>query len=300
MIKQRVLWTATRAAQATGGTNTADWAATGLSINTRTLSPGDLFIALTGPNCDGHDFVKTAFDKGASAAVVHRPIADLSTEHPLLQVTDSFVALQDMAVAARADSRAKFVGITGSVGKTTVKNALAHCLGAQAPTSASQASFNNHWGVPFSLCTHQPDAIYALNELGMSAAGEIRALSALVRPDIAIITTIAPAHMAAFQSLAEVAAAKSEIFDSMVLMALPSSTATMAFLHRWTPPHVPAVSRTSGALGGTTQQAVAFWTQSFTLIIPRCPENQWKRHLSPTCRTGTTSGDECGGGALCC
>lgn len=215
MTGQQILWTAARAAEATGGTNTADWAATGLSINTRTLVPGDLFIALTGPNRDGHDFVKAAFDKGASAAIVHRPIADLPTGQPLLQVADSFVALQDMAVAARADSQARFVGITGSVGKTTVKNALAHCLSAQTPTSASQASFNNHWGVPFSLCTHQPDAVYALNELGMSAAGEIRALSALVRPDIAIITTIAPAHMAAFQSLAEVAAAKSEIFDSM-------------------------------------------------------------------------------------
>ncbi len=215
MTRQHILWTAARAAKATGGTNTADWAATGLSINTRTLVPGDLFIALTGPNCDGHDFVKTAFDKGASAAMVHRPIADLCANQPLLQVADSLIALEDMAVTARADSRAKFVGITGSVGKTTVKDALAHCLSAQAPTSASQASFNNHWGIPFSLCKHQPDAVYALNELGMSAAGEIRTLSALVRPDIAIITTIAPAHMAAFQSLAEVAAAKAEIFDSM-------------------------------------------------------------------------------------
>ncbi|WP_343562357.1 UDP-N-acetylmuramoyl-tripeptide--D-alanyl-D-alanine ligase [Kiloniella sp. b19] len=210
-----VLWTAEQAAQATGGINTANWEATGLSLNTRTIEPGDLFFALQGPTFDGHDFVRDAFDKGASVAVVHHAIENLPDNAPLLKVDDTLAALNRMGAAARSSSPAKFVGVTGSAGKTSVKEALAHCLGEQAVTSASAASFNNHWGVPLSLCRMHPDSAFAINEMGMSAAGEIRELTKLVQPDVAIITTIAPAHMEFFNSLEEIAAAKSEIFESM-------------------------------------------------------------------------------------
>lgn len=210
-----ILWTAEEAAQATGGNSNRGWAATGLSLNTRTIEEGDLFFALQGPVFDGHDFVVEAFERGASVAVVHHRPEGLPDDAALLMTDDTLAALNRMGAAARERSSARFIGITGSVGKTSVKEALAHCLSSQAPTACSPSSFNNHWGVPFSLCRTPRDAVYAINEMGMSARGEIRELTKLVRPDVAVITTIAPAHMEFFNSLEEIAAAKSEIFESM-------------------------------------------------------------------------------------
>ncbi|WP_254055011.1 UDP-N-acetylmuramoyl-tripeptide--D-alanyl-D-alanine ligase [Kiloniella sp. EL199] len=212
---REVLWTAAEAANATGGENTHDWQATGLSLNTRSLEKGDLFFALQGPNFDGHDYVAKAFEEGASAAVVQRRPERLPDDAPLLIVDDTLGALNRFGAAARASSPAKFIGVTGSVGKTTIKEILRHCLSQQAETAASAASFNNHWGVPLSLARMQRNAVYAVNEIGMSSSGEIRELTKLVRPDVAIISTIEAAHFEFFKSLEEIAEAKCEIFEAM-------------------------------------------------------------------------------------
>ncbi|WP_417453825.1 UDP-N-acetylmuramoyl-tripeptide--D-alanyl-D-alanine ligase [Kiloniella sp.] len=212
---REVLWTAADAASATGGENSHDWQATGLSLNTRSLEKGDLFFALQGPNFDGHDYVAKAFEEGASAAVVQRRPERLSDNAPLLIVDDTLGALNRFGAAARANSTAKFIGVTGSVGKTTIKEILRHCLSQQAETAASAASFNNHWGVPLSLARMQRNAVYAVNEMGMNSTGEIRELTKLVRPDVAIISTIEAAHFEFFKSLEEIAEAKCEIFEAM-------------------------------------------------------------------------------------
>ncbi len=214
------LWSAAQAAAATGGRNTAEWAASGVSIDSRSLAPGDLFIALAGPNFDGHDFIADAFDNGAAAAVSHRRpgeagLSALSEAAPLLIVADTMTALGDLGHAARARSRARFIGVTGSVGKTSTKEALARCLRAQAPTAASAGSLNNHWGLPLSLARLPPEAAYGVFELGMNQPGEIRDLAALLRPQVALITNVEAAHIGYFGSIEEIAAAKAEIFEGM-------------------------------------------------------------------------------------
>ena len=145
------LWTAEEAARVTGGENSADWVAGGISIDSRSLKPGDLFIALAGPSFDGHDFVAAALAAGAAAAVVHRRPEGLDPAAPIHLVEDTLGALTALGAAARARSQARFIGVTGSVGKTGIKEALKHCLAVQAPTAASAGSLNNHWGVPLSL-----------------------------------------------------------------------------------------------------------------------------------------------------
>ncbi len=209
------LWTAQEAAAATGGRNTRDWGANGLSIDSRAISPGDLFIALKGPNFDGHDFVAAALDKGAAAAVVATPPGGLADDAPLLVVEDTLFALTALGQAARGRSHARFIGVTGSCGKTGTKEALMACLAAQGPTAASAASFNNHWGVPLSLARMDRDAAYGVFEVGMNHAGEISALTAILRPHVAIITTIEPVHLEFFPSVEAIADAKAEIFESM-------------------------------------------------------------------------------------
>ena len=206
------LWTAAEAAQATGGRCRDDWAATGVSIDTRTLSPGDLFVALRGPNHDGHDFVADAFARGAAAAMVDRDIAGLPPTAPLLRVGDTLAGLTGLGRAGRARSPARIVAVTGSVGKTGTKEALRLALGACGATFASAGSLNNHWGVPLSLARLPPDAAHGVFELGMNHKGEIAALTRLVRPHIAVITTVEPVHLGFFCSVEEIADAKSEIF----------------------------------------------------------------------------------------
>jgi len=207
------LWTSIDAAAATGGTAIAEWAATGISIDTRTLETGDLFVALAGPNFDGHDFVDTAFAAGAASALVSRE-ASLNGR-PGLVSTDTLDAMEKLATAARDRSRAKIAAITGSVGKTSTKEALAHVLSAQGETGYSKSSLNNHWGVPLSVARLPASARFGVFEIGMNHPGEITPLVGLVRPHVAVITAIASAHREFFDSVEDIARAKGEIFSSL-------------------------------------------------------------------------------------
>ncbi|MEZ5865154.1 MAG: UDP-N-acetylmuramoyl-tripeptide--D-alanyl-D-alanine ligase [Geminicoccaceae bacterium] len=214
-VTLKPLWEAVDAAAATGGRSRRDWHATGVSIDSRTVGAGDLFIALVGPNRDGHGFVAHALRQGAAAAVVtHRP-EDVDEDAPLLVVDDTQTALEGLGRFGRARSRARVVGITGSVGKTGTKEALRHVLAGFGRVHASAASHNNHWGVPLTLANLPPDADFAVAELGMNHAGELEALTAMVRPHVAVITAIAPAHLAFFAGTAEIARAKAEILQGL-------------------------------------------------------------------------------------
>lgn len=209
------LWSAEEARQATGGRNTREWQATGVSIDSRSVAAGDLFIALKGPTFDGHDFAGKAIKAGAAASMVHRRADGIDESLPLLIVDDTFAALWRLGTAARQRSEARLIAVTGSVGKTGTKEALRLCLAAQGVTSASAGSFNNHWGVPLSLARMERNAAYGIFELGMNHPGEIRELAGLVRPHVAIITNIEPAHIGNFASITEIADAKAEIFEGM-------------------------------------------------------------------------------------
>ena len=210
-----ILWTAAEAAAATGGQGRGDWQATGVSIDTRTLQPGDLFVALTDQR-DGHDFVAQALDKGAAAALVSRVPEGVSSGAPLLVVADVLQALERMGAAARARTRAKVVGVTGSVGKTSTKEMLRVVLGGQGRVHAAEASYNNHWGVPLTLARMPADTDFAVIEIGMNHPGEIAPLARLARLDVAVITIVAPAHLEAFASVEGIAAEKAAIFDGLL------------------------------------------------------------------------------------
>ncbi len=210
------LWTSEEAQGATLGTPGRAFEVNGLSIDTRTLKPGDLFVALQGDSRDGHDFVKAAFDAKAGAALVSREPPGLSAGAALLTVAHTQRGLEDLAVAARARSSAKIAAVTGSAGKTTTKELLRHALGALGTTHCSAASYNNHWGVPLSLASLPRDAQYGVFEVGMNHFGELRNLVSFVRPHVALITTIAPAHLEFFGTCEAIADAKSEIFEGLV------------------------------------------------------------------------------------
>lgn len=189
----------------------------GISIDSRTLTPGDAFFAISGDNRDGHAFVDAALKAGAGLAVVSNAKRDtLAADAPLLVVDDVLDALRDLARASRARLKGKVIAVTGSVGKTSTKEALRLVLSREGETHASAASYNNHWGVPLSLARCPADARFAVFELGMNHAGEIGPLSRMVQPDIAIITTIAPVHLEHFASVDGIADAKAEIFEGLV------------------------------------------------------------------------------------
>ncbi len=209
------LWTAAEAADATGGRATRDWTAGGVSIDSRTVGPGDLFVALAGPNFDGHDFVADALAKGAAAALVARVPLGVAEGAPLLLVGDTMTALEALGRASRRRSAAQIIGVTGSVGKTGTKEALQRALERQGASFASAGSLNNQWGVPLSLARMPRETQWGVFEMGMNHPGEIEALSRLVRPDVALITTIEPAHLGHFPSLEAIADAKAEIFAGM-------------------------------------------------------------------------------------
>ncbi|MFT6933277.1 MAG: UDP-N-acetylmuramoyl-tripeptide--D-alanyl-D-alanine ligase, partial [Paracoccaceae bacterium] len=177
------LWTASEAAAATGGQAIGDWGVSGVSIDTRSLIPGDLFVALTVAR-DAHDFVAAALAAGAGAALVSRIPEGVSKTAPLLLVKDVQTGLEDLGRAARARSNAKVVAITGSVGKTTTKEMLRAVLSVEGKTHAAEASYNNHWGVPLTLARMPQDTEFAVIEIGMSAPGEIAPLTRLVRPHV--------------------------------------------------------------------------------------------------------------------
>ncbi|HEX5212045.1 MAG TPA: UDP-N-acetylmuramoylalanyl-D-glutamyl-2,6-diaminopimelate--D-alanyl-D-alanine ligase [Pseudolabrys sp.] len=190
----------------------------GLSIDTRTIAKDEAFFAIKGDNRDGHDFVDAALKAGAGLAVVARDQRGrFAPDAPLLIVADVLEALRDLARAARARSDARIVAVTGSVGKTSTKEALKLALSADGETHASAASYNNHWGVPLSLARLPQSAKYAVFEIGMNHAGEITPLTGLVRPHVAIVTSIAAVHLEYFGSLKKIADAKAEIFSGFGL-----------------------------------------------------------------------------------
>ena len=188
----------------------------GLSIDTRTLKAGEAFFAIQGENRDGHDFVAAALEAGAGLAVVSREKQNaMPKDAPLLLVGDVLEALNELAKASRARSSAKIVAVTGSVGKTGTKEMLRLVLGKQGETHASAASYNNHWGVPLSLALMPKRMKFGVFEISMNHHGEITPLVALVRPHVAIVTTIAPVHLEFFGTLDSIADAKAEIFSGV-------------------------------------------------------------------------------------
>jgi UDP-N-acetylmuramoyl-tripeptide--D-alanyl-D-alanine ligase len=209
-----MLWTAKDAEAATGGQAQGDWACNGVSIDTRTIEQGDLFVALQAVR-DGHDFVAQALQAGAGAALVTHVPEGVSQDAPLLIVDDVLRALEDLGRAARARSKARIVAVTGSVGKTSTKEMLRAILSRQGRTHASIASYNNHWGVPLTLARMPADTEFAIIEIGMNHPGEIAPLSKMARPHVALITTVAPAHLEAFENIDGIAHEKAAVFEGL-------------------------------------------------------------------------------------
>lgn len=210
----KTLWNAQDIAKATQGTCTGAWQASDVSIDSRTVKQGDLFVALKGPQFDGHDFLKAAIEKGASGALVARVVDGVAQEKCVV-VPDVFEALIQLGHAGRARAQAKILAVTGSAGKTGCKEALRQILNEQSETFANEGSFNNHWGVPLSLSRLPPSAQYGVFEMGMNHVGELGPLSKQVQPHFALITNIAAVHIGNFANLDEIAGAKAEIFEGL-------------------------------------------------------------------------------------
>jgi UDP-N-acetylmuramoyl-tripeptide--D-alanyl-D-alanine ligase len=186
------------------------------SIDSRTIGPGQLFFAVKGERLDGHDYVAAALEKGAAAAVVRKDQIDRYPDKTrLLAVGDTLVALQTLATAVRKVWGKPLVGVTGSAGKTTTKEAIAHVLGARFRVLKSEGNFNNHFGLPLMLLKLEPEHDVAVIEMGMSHAGEIRALAKIAQPEIGVVTNVAPVHLEFFDSLAGIARAKYELIESL-------------------------------------------------------------------------------------
>lgn len=216
------LWTATEIAAATGGTASAEFDVDAVAFDSREVGPGALFVALSGESTDGHRFLDQAFASGAAGAVVSS-----QTPHPHILVGDTMVALENLARASRKRMVGVVIGVTGSVGKTGTKEALFECLDRIAPGFAHRSvkSYNNHTGVPLSLARMPRDAAFGVFEMGMNHAGELLALTHMVRPHIALVTTIAPAHTEFFAGEEAIADAKGEIFQGLE----PGGTAIVPF-----------------------------------------------------------------------
>ena len=206
------LWTSAEIAAATAGTASAAFDVTGVAFDSREIGPGDLFIAMKGEATDGHRFLDKAFAAGAAGAIV----AEASAQ-PHVRVDDTFVALNALGRASRERSEAKIIGVTGSVGKTSTKEALFAALDRTAPGEAHRSvkSYNNHTGVPLSLARMPRATRFGVFEMGMNHPGELSALTRLVRPHVALVTAIAPAHREFFASEEEIADAKGEIFEGL-------------------------------------------------------------------------------------
>jgi UDP-N-acetylmuramoyl-tripeptide--D-alanyl-D-alanine ligase len=191
-------------------------AISGLSIDSRTILPGEAYFAIKGDVHDGHDFVVAALKAGAALAVIEAAQRDkFAADAPLLIVDDVLAGLVELAHASRARLGAQIIAITGSVGKTSTKEALRRVLAAQGETHASAASFNNHWGVPLSLARCPATVRFAIFEIGMNHAGEIEPLVKMVRPHVAVITTVEPVHLEFFAGIEAIADAKAEIFAGL-------------------------------------------------------------------------------------
>ena len=210
------LWSAQDIAMATRGQVIGEFSVQGLSIDTRTLQRGDLFIAIKDVR-DGHDFIDSALSAGAGGVLMAKPVTPDSNHAALaIVVADTQQALRDLAVAGRDRSQALRIGVTGSAGKTSVKEALYTVLSEFGPAHKSQKSFNNHLGVPISLAAMPELSQYGIFEMGMNHAGELTQLSEMVRPDIAIITNVEIAHLANFKDVTDIAKAKAEIINGIV------------------------------------------------------------------------------------
>lgn len=206
------LWTSAEIAAATGGIASAEFVVTGVAFDSREVGPGDLFVAMKGEASDVHLYLDQAFAQGAAGAIVSEPCA-----HPHVLVADSFMALQMLGRASRARSGATIIGVTGSVGKTSAKEALFAALDRGAPGAVHRSvkSYNNHTGVPLSLARMPRDARFGVFEMGMNHAGELAELTQIVRPHIAVVTAIAPAHTEFFRDESAIADAKGEIFAGL-------------------------------------------------------------------------------------
>jgi len=208
------LWTSLEIKKITGGAGSGDWTVDGISIDSRTLQKGDLFVALTDKR-DGHAFLDKAFENGAAAALVSHIPEGSTGDSRLILVKDVLEALKELAFAARERFSGKLIAVTGSVGKTSTKEMLSIALTAQGIVHASDKSFNNHWGVPLTLARMPKNTEFAIIEMGMNQQGEIRAHSLLSRPHVALITEVKKVHMSNFRKLEEIALAKSEIFSGL-------------------------------------------------------------------------------------
>ena len=237
----RSLWTSDDIARATGGTASHDFLVGGVAFDSREVGRGDLFIALKGETTDGHRFVDGAFAQGATGAIVSTPVP-----HPHVLVTDTTAALDALGVAARTRTAARIAGVTGSVGKTSTKEALAAALARanKGPVHRSVKSYNNHTGVPLSLARMPADTRFGVFEMGMNHKGEIAALTRLVRPHVALITAIAPAHIENLGSLEAIADAKSEIFEGLE----PGGTAIIPFDSPYCQQLAKAAARYAGSV----------------------------------------------------
>ncbi len=260
------------------GTLTAPFAATGVSIDTRTLQPGDLFIALQTDSGDGHAHVAAALARGAAGAMVHNT-QGLPEAAPLLKVADTLAGLTALGAFARARFTGRVVAITGSVGKTTTKEMLRTALSATGPTHAAVASYNNHWGVPLTLARMPPDAAFAVIEIGMNNPGEIAPLARLAAPHVAVITNIAAAHIGHLGSLDAIATEKSALLGGLLpggVAVLPEASPQFpillaakpagATLLPFSPDHI--LASTADANGTDVRAVVAGHTVSFRLNAP--------------------------------
>lgn len=285
--QRRILWTAAEAAKATGGRAQGDWAVSGLDIDSRTVAPGDLFVALTAAR-DGHDFVADALARGAAAAMVSRVPEGVAPDAPLLVVPDVQAGLEALGRAGRARMRGKVMAITGSVGKTSSKEMARLVLGLEGSVHAAEASFNNQWGVPLTLARMPPDTDFAVIEIGMNHPGEIAPLARLARPHLALITTIAPAHLAAFpDGLEGIAREKASIFEGLEpggLAVIPNGLPVSPILHDIADAHAakvvgfgpqlasdhPLGSAGAGALGFSLPGAATHMAQNALGVLAAC------------------------------
>lgn len=227
------LWTGSELTLALGGQGSLALGATGISFDSRTLSPGDLFFAIRGEQRDGHARVADALARGASAAVVAHAVDNLPAAAPLIWVEDTLAALTRLGAAGRARFRGTAIAVTGSVGKTTSKDALKHALSAQGPTHASPASFNNFLGVPVTLASIPRAAKFLAAEIGMNHRGEIAPLARLARPHVALITSVEAVHVGHFGSVAAIAEEKADILlglDDGGTAVLPADNPHIGYL----------------------------------------------------------------------
>ena len=213
------LWTVDELLACTGGRLHGEVAKplNAVTIDSRAVGEGDIFVAIKGDKHDGHDFVANALKAGAGLGLVSRVTPEMLAAGPVLEVADDpLKGLENMGLAARARCQGKIIAVTGSVGKTSTKEMLLVALSTSGQTHASAASFNNHWGVPLTLARMPRDTAFGVFEIGMNHSGEITPLVGMVRPHVAIITTIAASHLGNFSSLDEIADAKAEIFTGLV------------------------------------------------------------------------------------